>query len=426
MSMKTIYYLPIAVLMFLAAACQRADVNTPRGSLDAPGQVTVTRVTNFPGRSVIHYSLPNDDNLRYVKAKYSPRLGVQSEMNASYFTDSIVVEGFYAEGDYPVELYSVSTGGAFSEPVKVTVTPTKPSYQLISENMKASSIFGGFLLEAENPVGEKVFVTIEKQDESGEWIALDQFYVGENAIKIIERGQKSVESYYRYTVEDHWGNISEPREFSLTPMFEQKLDKKIWKQAFGPGEVDYSHYGTATFNKMFDDIILKADQACWQTSASGTHPADINKAPIVVTIDLGATYCLSRMEEWPVFSTITSYNSRYEKYFSGGDPKDFELYGATVLDQDTPLFDEDGNLNPNWTLIFKGTNKRPSGSNNSALIDQITDEEEYMFSNGIPREFEFERVDIPVRYFKMRFLSNWGGRPYVVIGEISLYGQQIQ
>ena len=425
--MKFNTYLMTVALLCLSVACRKADVLGPRGSKDAPAAVEIRGVSNLPGRSVIYYNLPDDNNLKYIKARYSPRAGVTSEVNASYFTDSLVVEGFREAGDYLVQLYSVSSGGTLSEPLSVTVSPTKPSYQLISESAEAIPIFGGFRFIAKNPEFEKVFISIEKQNETGEWEILEQYPVDSKDIVINKRGLDAVQTYFRYTVEDHWGNTTEPVEFNLTPFFEEKFDKKLWKYVVAPGEKQWSVYsGSGGVTMIWNEKTGPGERNCWQTSNSGANPFDLRTGPKSITIDLGASYTFSRMEMLPMYRTDTSYSTLYEKYFSGGDVKDFEIYIAQSLDTENPLFDEEGNLNPNWTLLYKGAVTRPSGKTGTSIMETLTDEEVFNYANFVPREFEFETNPVPARYFKIRFLSNWGGSAYIIIGEMTLYGERKQ
>ena len=307
----------------------------------------------------------------------------------------------------------------------MTVSPTKPSYLLISESVEAIPIFGGFKFTADNPELEKVFISIERQNESGEWETLDQYPIDSKDIVINRRGLDPVETSFRYTVEDHWGNVTEPVEFSLTPFYEEKCLKKLWKYITLPDEPEWSVYSGSQpggVSNIWDEKSGPGEGKCWQTANSGTYPFNMTTGPKAITIDLGASYVLSRMEMLPMYRTGTAYNTLYEKYYSGGDIKDFEIYVAESLDTENPLFDEEGNLNPNWTLLYKGAVTRPSGKTGTSIEETLTDEEVFNYKNFVPREFEFEILPTPARFYKIRFLSNWGGSRYVIIGEISLFG----
>lgn len=64
-------------------------------------------------------------------------------VNASFYTDSLVVEGFPTKGEYDVELYSVSYGEAVSTPLVVKVSPDTPPYQKVRGTLISAETFGG-------------------------------------------------------------------------------------------------------------------------------------------------------------------------------------------------------------------------------------------------------------------------------------------
>ena len=74
----------LAAGIFSFAACNGdADVNYPSGSKEAPQQVTVREVKNQNGGAIIYYTLPDDPNLKYVKAVYEMKPGVEADARAS-------------------------------------------------------------------------------------------------------------------------------------------------------------------------------------------------------------------------------------------------------------------------------------------------------------------------------------------------------
>ena len=404
----------------LATACTVADVNEPRGSLVAPKQIEVTRVENQNGQAIIYYNLPDDTHFKYVKAVYRPRTGVTTEVKASYFTDSLIVNGFEKAGDFTVDLYSVSSGEAQSEPVKVTVSPLEPPYLLAANTVKMVPDWGGVRFEARNPMEKKLIYSIEQKDTvSADWTMLGQYVSTDSVFTFALRNMEAVPREFRYYVEDYWGNKSDQVEVELTPWYEEEVDKTPWKLVIPPGEFAIQGYSTSVISHMWDGNNMQQHQEGWQIK-SKTYTF-----PLAWTIDLGDSYHLSRLEEWAGWSTATGPSTRYEKYYNGIDIKDFELYGAETLDMENPLFDSGGNLNPNWTFLGFYTNARPSGSLLTIKEEACTELEEYYFANRIPRNFELP-ADAPyVRYFKMRLITNWGmTNDNVNIAEISLYGQR--
>ena len=121
---------PIKIAFFIALmllyACGVDQLNNPIGSTEVPKQVTVKEVVNISGASIIYYDRPNDANLQYVKAVWTTDDGIEYNQTASFYTDSVVVDGFGSEGSFKVKLYSVSHGQTFSAPVEVTVNPLRP------------------------------------------------------------------------------------------------------------------------------------------------------------------------------------------------------------------------------------------------------------------------------------------------------------
>ena len=114
----------------LAACADNADLNEPAGSTTPPAQVLNATVKNLPGAAIIYYDLPDDQNLKYVRASYKVDNMVRT-VNASFYTDSLVVEGFPTKGEYDIELYSVSYGEVVSSPLVVKVNPDTPPYQKV-------------------------------------------------------------------------------------------------------------------------------------------------------------------------------------------------------------------------------------------------------------------------------------------------------
>jgi hypothetical protein len=125
--MKSKFFVWMFVASFLIS-CGDDSVNVPHGSKTAPQQVTVTKVVDKAGASVIYFRTPDDSNLKYVRAEWTTDDGVARDATASFFTDSLVIVGFKDACTVDVKLYSVSAGEAASEPVIQQVSPKRPPY----------------------------------------------------------------------------------------------------------------------------------------------------------------------------------------------------------------------------------------------------------------------------------------------------------
>ena len=177
----------------LAACADNADLNEPAGSTTPPAQVLNATVKNLPGAAIIYYDLPDDQNLKYVRASYKVDNMVRT-VNASFYTDSLVVEGFPTKGEYDIELYSVSYGEVVSSPLVVKVNPDTPE--------KAKLGLG----------------VIKKQAE-GIWTQVYMHYTEAKGGDFYVRGLDAVTTDFGIFVRDRWGHLSDTLYVTETPLY---------------------------------------------------------------------------------------------------------------------------------------------------------------------------------------------------------------
>src|SRR5687768_12612552 len=123
MIMKNI--LILILMMACLASCKKEESNIEVISKDMtkPGVVNNVKVENLEGAARITYRLPNSENLLYVLARYNINDNRVRETKASYYTDTITVDGFARSQEYEVTLYAVSRANVMSDPVVVKVRP---------------------------------------------------------------------------------------------------------------------------------------------------------------------------------------------------------------------------------------------------------------------------------------------------------------
>ena len=403
---KSIIIISLAAAFLLS--CKEFKDIGPHGSTATPGKVTVTEVVNNYGKSIIYYNLPDDSNLHYIKAIYSPRPGETAEVNASFMTDSLIVDGFKEAKDYTVELVSVSYGNTWSEPVNVTVSPLTPPYQLCVEEMSITECFGGLTVATENPTKANLDFIVYKMEEDGTWKEVDTRYLSDPEIRFAVRGQDAVPSTFKVTVRDRWGNSCESLEQNLTPWFETELDKSKIKAMTLAGDAVIHPNLTKGVPGCFDGLLpgnFDEDYTggCYHTVVGTPMPS-------VFSFDMGQKCRFSRMIWYP------------RHIFKAGHPRIMELYGATSLNPDATreLYDADGVLDPYWTLLATFESKRPSGETVNSLVSPLTDEERQLMFIG--EEFEFPDGAEASRYVRVRTIETWGKQSYVECNEITLFG----
>ena len=404
---KVIYTTLAAVLLLGMSACKSADVIKPLGASVVPAQVTITDVVNRSGQAIIYYDLPNDKNLKYVKAVFTPREGDEMSVNASYFTDSLIVNGFKEAGEYEVYLYSVSFGENYSEPVKVKVNPETPPYQLVAQTLKCVQSFGGVNVSYENPTKADLSVSVEKLESDGTWSEVNTNYSSVDKVTFSARGQEPVPSTFRVAVSNHWGDVAYSQNYDITPLYETLCDKSMFKGMVLGGDIwEITSWGGASnYNSLecaFDGSYSRS-APIFQTKSTGT-------VPLSWSLDLGQEYVLSRYKFYAC------------QGFKAGHPKTFEIYGAKELNPDpsVELVDAFGNVDPYFTLLGKFESFRPSGITVSASVEPRTAEDQLLINNG--EEFEFPMGLPAVRYVRIRVTSTWDKVQYIEVPEIDLFG----
>lgn len=191
-----------------------------------PDVITNIKVENFNGGANITYDLPNSPNVLYVLAKYKINDKTVRETKSSYYSDTVVVNGFAKEAEYEVELHTVSRANVKSDPVYVKVNPKTPVYRVVSPTLQLTPDFGGINIKAQNTLKKEVgiiFVAYNAQTRQME--VVDQFFTKTEHIDYSIRGYASTAKDFGVYVTDKWGNISDTLKANLTPLYEELVDK---------------------------------------------------------------------------------------------------------------------------------------------------------------------------------------------------------
>lgn len=397
----------VALAAMLATSCfGEADVNKPSGSTEIPAQVLNPTVKNMPGSAVIYYDLPDDQNLKYVRASYDVD-GTVKTVNASFYTDSLIVDGFSAAGEFDVELYSVSYGETVSEPVTVKVNPTTPPYKAVRASLVPDQAFGGLKVNFDNPEKAKLGVGVLMKQNDGSWTELYMHYTESKNGLFYVRGLDAVSTDFGLFVRDRWGHISDTLRINLTPLYEEQCNKALFKNAALPTDTYTCHFwGSAGSATQRNNIIYLWDgvtdaDPTFQTPTQSGHPQWF-------TIDLGAVYKLSR------FVMVSRYYKTVKtQIFKQGHPKEFEIWGSLEPNPN-------GSYDDTWTFFDHYESVKPSGG---GVNDPLTAEDEEMAKNG--ENFLISDTMPPVRYVRFKTLRTWGGTKYMHLHELTFFGQKM-
>lgn len=392
-------------------ACQEStslvyyDKNAP-----APVSIDKNSVTieNLPGKSVLRYVVPYDENLLSVKAVFEPAPDVVREAHSSRFVDTLALEGFSEAGDYTVKIYSIGKNKKESNPVTVTVSPKVPPIVEAFPSLNMIATFGGvegsFKNESKTPIKA---VLMADTANTGEPVFL-QSYVFDNPNAVFTlRGLASKPIKFYIYLMDRWGNMSPTKEYELTPLFEERLDKTIWKEHKLPSDFQNTHennYWGYQFQGLFSDFICPYGE--WY----GNFIPEPLPLPSLFTIDLGVTAKISR------FILVPSWLWYYNKY-----PRYFEVWGSSILNPGDDLSGDE------WKILGEFHSYKPSGED--PLVTTYADHN-FIWPNG--ENFDVKPSELqpdpyfPVRIIRFKILQNWFDSDMYSIDELSIWGEIIK
>lgn len=365
--------------------------NTP------PTKPELVEVENLNGAAIIRYTVPQDNDLLYVCARYQIN-GKEYEAMSSAYNDFVKVEGFGLSDSYKVSLISVDKSKNQSEPLLVDIHPLEPPVELVYKTLSVQSGFGGLKLTWENPTESNIIVTVQRKDSVGEWQNLESFYSSASKGQGTVRGLDTIPMTIGVKIRDRWDNYSETNISEQKPLFEEEADKLKFREMRLPGDAEYIN-SDLTARKMWDGNTTSAS-SCMHTDYEG-----IGKC---ITFDLGQLVKLSRYKMWQRAAYL-------EWIYDHNNLKHYEIYGCDNITEE--MF-QSGSLD-GWTLLKDVHVYKPSGDSGV-----VTDEDiEYA------RAGAEEEVDInlpPVRYIRLKFLETWSGTFAAQIEEMSFWGQIIE
>ena len=388
-SLSILLLLTIAVI----AGCKVDSLEPFENNTTPPGQVSNVRIVNGPGKAVLTYALPSDNDLLYVKAVYTLASGRVMEVKSSYYSNTLTVEGFGDTESHEVKLYAVNRSETMSAPTNVTVKPLENPIWAIYRSLTAQADFGGLRLNAENINRTDIAIEVLMLSQ-GKYVPTGKnIYTSAAEIEQTLRGYDPTPRKFAVTIRDRWLNYSDTLFKDITPFFEAEIPKSGYKGVTLPTDVGLNT--STSLAGMWD-----GDTNGWPRV---TMTSSLVLTPQWITIDLGKLSLLSRIVIWDYPEYL---NGR--TYYYGGNLKEFEIWGS-----DNPP--ADGSYN-NWVKLGTFVAKKPSGSaygvNTSEDVATGAAGINYTFDLGTPK----------VKYIRIKNNKNWQGTTFMSIGEIQVYG----
>ena len=400
--MRRIIYCIVFLLPFFWIGCKEEgridhiDKNAP-----VPAQVTNIQVFNRPGGATLKYDLPTDENLLYVQAEYEIKPGDVKIRKASFFIDSLDLEGFGDTQEHAVKVFSIGKNEKVSEPTIVTIKPLTPPVFEASKTIDQT--FGGVNVKIKNPYKANLAVEVMGDTaKNGYMTILQTFWTTAEQASFTVRGLDSIENNFGVYLRDRWDNMSDTIEATLTPLFEEEIPKSTWAEYSLPGDAPIHNNEYRVSNLWNQD---------WTNGNRNFHTLD-TPLPACVTWDFGITVNLSRLVLWPRYHAGDTWVR--------GHPRAVEVYGSMNPNPD-------GSLDETWIPLGKFEFIQPSGIGNTPTA------EDNAFARA-GHDMEFDSTDfapdpfVPVRYIRLRIMStyNFTSISVISIQEVSAFGNIIK
>ena len=246
---KIILFLAIATALIAVTSCSRElelhepIINDPT----VPAQVTNITVKNENGKATITYNVPNDPHLQYVKAVYTLSNGQQGEAKASYYTNSLLVEGFADTLEHEVKLYSVNRSELASAAVIVKVKPLESPLWKVYRSINIVNAFGGYNLSALNLVKANITIEVTKKNVFNEYERDNDksIYTNVDSIALKVRGLDTIEYRFGFVVKDRWGNKTDTIYKIVKPFYEVQFPSANFSTFTLPGDAKQVTNGAA-------------------------------------------------------------------------------------------------------------------------------------------------------------------------------------
>ncbi|MBY5959569.1 DUF4959 domain-containing protein [Membranicola marinus] len=384
MSHNLIYLIALFILLtgFSCSELENKPITKDGG---APGPVTNVEVETIPGGAYLTYQLPDDTDLLYVKGQYELKNGQIAEQRASLYHDTLKIVGFGDTNEKKVTVVAVDRSENESSPVEVTFTPQEPSVHTTFASVKMIPDFGGVQYTWINENNASLAFILLARDSTGLLFPFETVYSAVDTGKYTLRGFDPTEREFGVVIRDRWDNYSDTMLVTLTPLFEEELDKDLFQKIELEGDADMDAW-EGRYEYAYDDNPNTFNHT-W--AGSGW--------PQIWTLDLGVTAKISRL----------NVLQRQNFFYAHGNPRNLEVWGRESEPTDGSF---DG-----WTKLCDCEATRPT------LQGGTPDEDQVHFEEG--DNYGFDLNDPPVRYIRFVTKRTWGNTGFIHFAEVSLWGQ---
>ena len=362
-----------------------------------PGQVTNIQMKPGAGSVDISYTLPDDKDLLYVKAVYTLQSGKQREVRASYYTNSMTLDGFFDTEEHEVKIYSYNKSEVASDPVTIQVQPKESPIWAVRRSMELRADFMGVKIIAENEEKADLAIQVFYKDSLDKWANMEGIYTKTVDINQTLRGLDTLIYEMGAVIRDKFQNYTDTIFAQISPYFETDLEKSKYRDGRLPGDTP-ERGGSEGIAKLWDGNTTAAQRYMTAQPEDGS--------PSSCTIDIGQTAQLSRLKFWTYPEWMASGPWPY--YFRG-TPRIIEVWGSQKPNPD-------GSWDSSWYLLSRYEVIKPSG----LPYGQMSDEDKRYAEAGF--NVELDPLAPRSKYIRLKQILNWEGTTWLDLTEIQVYG----
>ena len=401
----------------------------------APSQIINPAWIATNGGALISYTLPNDNNLLYVKAEYVNSLGNKVFRSSSQYSNQIDIDGFNDLDSHDINLISVGRNNKESAPVTITIVPDTSYIELIRKNMVVQKAVGGLNIKWHNPSQKTVYVYVNYDSEQDTIRLVERILASEvENFDYTIRGLDTISYKVDVIVEDLSGNKTVmDNKGKHIPDPEQKINKTTWNLMTNLSCIGDKWEGKLSY--FFDDIIDVIELG-GRVDAGGNDSyfimhkdengdpiqwingsTELTK-PLLIVIDMNKYAALSRIKFWQRAFDFqdngNTANGTYH-YYKEDNLRSFlfmglteeEMVGMTKTRLAAKIWTD------NWIHCDAGDPYNTEGVIPAAKYREAVDGHEFILPN-------FSR---PFRYIVIGITKSFGSETQICGSEITLYGQ---
>ena len=393
-------------------SCSEVPIGQTSTNKTPPSPLTNVVITPTYGGAYISYTLPNEQDISYVKCEFTYN-GKKRTVRSSIYKNQLEVDGLGDPEEIELKICVVNHSEIESKPHIEKFMPLEPPMSFILHSFRVEASFGGIKIYWENPTRIMAGISFLAANDEGVLELKDMVFSS------LPTGMKSLRGYntkrrmFAMSIQDKYENISDTVKFEVEPIYEVMLDKSLFKRVPLTGDNNTTH-DNRPIEKIWDNIYFGGHYDIWHTVADAGFTI-----PQHFTIDLGTMAQLSRVVIYNRSGDNDMYaydqhNLRRFGVWGTDKPKYTSMQGG--YETSTDPYYNDNSWKADWKLLAECEIIKPSGS------PRGTNTPEDIAAHYAGFEFEFTQ-DVPkMRYIRFEVHETWSRTAALHIGEISVYG----